>query len=316
MVRVGAEVETRVRGRLRVVRSLGRGSQGALFETRADDGSILVLKVFRPEFQNEGARRRLAAVLSQKLQETIESIVPPLEMVDLNGTVGHVSEKAPGISLESLLFSREFNMLDGIQMGCALARTISVIHERGLAHGDIDSSNVLVVPDGIFRIYLIDFDNLVGPGLPEAPCLGHDLYMAPEIRNGTGSPSIESDLFSLSVAIHQLVVLRHPIPIEASDKEFNEMMGSGSWLDVSVKSAYPFGYPIDVLGAELLSLLRRGVSANTRERPSAREWQDALYASMFRVIHCPHCKTPRIANTPDWWNEIDRNFCPMCDCLA
>ncbi|MEO1528206.1 MAG: protein kinase [Planctomycetota bacterium] len=314
MINRGTQFKTRSHGRMTVGETLAAGGQGTAFDATADDGSMHVLKVYRPEFQDKDSRRRLETLISQKFQAENETIVAPRELVEVNGTFGHISTKAPGISLEDMLTGGGFNMLEGIQIGCALARSISVIHQRGYAHGDIHANNVLVFRNGVCRVFVIDYDNFAGKSLPIAPCLGHNLYMAPEIRTKKASPSIEADRFSLAVVIHELLTLRHPVPSDASEEEFNEVMAKGTWLGdpaCSKTKRRPDGYPAEVLDADLGRLFRLGISKNPTERPTAQQWQDALYTSLFKIDICPSCSAPNIVDASKKRCAICRKDYPM-----
>lgn len=96
-----------------------------------------------------------------------------------------------------------------------LARALAHLHARGIHHGDLKPSNIILAEDG--HPYLIDF-NLAGS--VAGPVLGGTLaYMAPEqIRTllnpkhneGVHGPS--TDLFGLGVLLHQLLTGKIPGP--------------------------------------------------------------------------------------------------------
>lgn len=308
MINPGTKFQTRNFGTMTVAATLAAGGQGTAYEAVASDGSTHVLKLFRPEFQTNDTRKRLETLIAQKFESENSTIVAPRELVTVNGSFGHLSTKAPGVSLEEILTSGGFDMLDGIQMACALARAIGIIHDRGFAHGDIHANNVLIYQNGISRLFVIDFDNFAGASLPIAPCLGHNLYMAPEIRTKGQSPSIEADRFSLAVVVHELITLRHPVPSDATEAEFNDVMSQGKWLGdptYTKRKQRPDGYPADVLNADLSRLFRSAISSKASERPTAQQWQDALYASLFNIYVCPDCTAPNII-------DASKKRCVMC----
>jgi len=308
MISRGTQFKTRVFGKMTVGDTLAAGGQGTAYDAIASDGTTHVLKLYRPEFQTKDSRKRLDTLVAQNFHVGNTTIVSPQEVVEVSGDLGHVSVKAPGVSLEDMLVGGGFNLLEGIQIACALSRSISVLHRRGFAHGDIHANNVLVYRNGVCRVSVIDFDNFAGKSLPISPCLGHNLYMAPEVRTKHAPPSIEADLFSLAMVNHELITLRHPVPGDASEEEFNEVMENGKWLGdpgLSQKSGRPAGYPPEVLDADLARMFRKGISCVPSERPTAAQWQDTLYASLFKLFICPNCKGPNIV-------DVSKRRCPAC----
>jgi serine/threonine protein kinase len=288
--------------------TLAAGGQGTAYDAAAKDGSHHVLKVYRPEFQTKETRKRLETLIAQKFQKQNDSLVPPNEMVQVDGMIGHVSVKAPGIALEDMLTTGGFDMMEGMQMACAISRALAIIHSRGYAHGDFHSNNILVHRNGACQVSIIDFDNFAAKSLPAAPCLGHNLYMAPEIRTKKMMPSLEGDRFSLAVIMHELITLRHPVPNDATEEVFNEVMSKGKWLgDPSRKKSKgrPAGYPAEVLDADLARMFRLGLSSNAKERPTAQQWQDALFRAMFKLYVCPACSEPNII-------DASKKRCAVC----
>jgi serine/threonine protein kinase len=307
MINRGLEFQTCSLGKMTIGDKLAVGGQGTAYDAMAKDGSKYVLKLYHPEFQTTDSRKRLEALIAQKFESESSTIVAPLELVTVSGAFGHVSMKAPGVSLEEMLTSGGFDMLDGIQMACALARSIGIIHNRGYAHGDIHANNVRIYRNGVCRVYVFDFDNFAGKLLPIAPCLGQNLYMAPEIRTKGASPSIEADRFSLAFVLHELITLRHPVPSDATEDVFNEVMAKGKWLSDPACSTTnrPEGYPAGVLDTDLARLFRLGISDDPSARPTAQEWQDALFASMFKLYVCPSCTAPNIV-------DASKKRCAVC----
>ncbi len=131
--------------------------------------------------------------------------------------------------------------------------------------------------------------------------------MAPEIRTKGASPSIEADRFSLAVVLHELLTLRHPVPSDATEDVFDEVMGKGKWLGdpTCSNTSRPGGYPAEILDADLARLFRLGISGDPSDRPTAQQWQDALYTSLFKLYVCPSCTSPNIV-------DASKNRCAVC----
>jgi serine/threonine protein kinase len=97
---------------------------------------------------------------------------------------------------------------------------IAHAHERGVVHGDLKSSNIMVGPRG--RITILDFGLAVRQGVgpmsdeidttrpsPNSGAAGTVPYMAPELIRGA-QPSPRSDVWALGVLLFEIVVGRRP----------------------------------------------------------------------------------------------------------
>jgi serine/threonine protein kinase/Flp pilus assembly protein TadD len=121
-----------------------------------------------------------------------------------------------------------------VQLGVQLAEALAHVHDRGICHGDLKPSNVLLAPDG--RPMLLDFNLSRDPQANVARMGGTVPYMAPEqlrvyagwegeavAAQEAGTPAgpaagtrdpfpvdPRSDLFALGVILYQLLAGRHP----------------------------------------------------------------------------------------------------------
>jgi len=80
------------------------------------------------------------------------------------------------------------------------AAGIAAAHARGVVHGDIKPSNILVASDGRARV--VDFGMATVVGAPRIVG-GTTGYLAPEIANG-GTPTTTGDVFALCVTANEL----------------------------------------------------------------------------------------------------------------
>jgi serine/threonine protein kinase len=83
------------------------------------------------------------------------------------------------------------------------------LHAQGLFYRDISFGNVFFDPDN-GEILICDNDNVGIDGQSPSGVLGTPRFMAPEIVRGEASPSIQTDLFSLSVLLFYLLMVHHP----------------------------------------------------------------------------------------------------------
>jgi hypothetical protein len=103
-----------------------------------------------------------------------------------------------------------------------LAGALAYLHEKGITHGDLKPSNVLLGPGG--HPYLIDF-NLAGAGADDLPRVGGTLpYMAPErirrlLHQPTGpAPADRGDVYSFGAVLFEALSGRVPFePVDDPD---------------------------------------------------------------------------------------------------
>jgi tetratricopeptide (TPR) repeat protein len=103
-----------------------------------------------------------------------------------------------------------------------LADGLAYLHEKGITHGDLKPSNVLLGPGG--HPYLIDF-NLAGAGADALPRVGGTLpYMAPErirrlLHQPTGpAPADRGDVYAFGAVLFEALTGRVPFePIDDPD---------------------------------------------------------------------------------------------------
>ena len=110
-----------------------------------------------------------------------------------------------------------------------ILKSVKILHENSIIHGDIKPENILVGKD--FGLKLIDFgfaqkfnkknNNIINS------TEGSDTYSSPEIRKGhiTGYDGVKSDIFSLGVLLFVITVGRFPFNLSGySDKKYRLIM--------------------------------------------------------------------------------------------
>ncbi len=94
-----------------------------------------------------------------------------------------------------------------IELAAQVAEALAHIHGRGMVHGDLKPSNVLVAEDGTAR--LIDLGLARGGELPPLDLGGTLGFIAPEILRGE-RPGPEADMYGLGVLLYHLLTRHAP----------------------------------------------------------------------------------------------------------
>jgi serine/threonine protein kinase len=204
-------------GPYRIEGVLGTGGMGRVY--LAHDTTLkraVAIKVVDPMRQNADALLReaqLAAALDHPSICTVHEVghigaEPFIVMEHIKGT--RLSEVINGLGVVPLETALHY----AIQMVDAVAHA----HERGIIHGDLKSSNIMIGADG--RVKVLDFglavrndvlslplsddaDSTCPP--PSSECAGTVPYMAPERLRGH-APDVRSDIWALGVVLHEMLV--------------------------------------------------------------------------------------------------------------
>lgn len=116
---------------------------------------------------------------------------------------------------------RSVSVTTALDFARQIVAAVAHAHDRGVIHGDLKSSNIMVGPDG--RITILDFGLAVrrDGGLsgddeadttrpsPSSGATGTVPYMAPEIIRGK-PPTVQSDLWALGILLFEMVAGRRP----------------------------------------------------------------------------------------------------------
>lgn len=279
--------DDRVHDRYRVVRRLGAGGMGAVYEVeRLTDGRHLALKVLTSA--NTGvALARLAREAQVAAQLTHENLVSIVDVdVSESGALYLVMELIDGAPLHDSL-ARYGETKWALGMLQQIARGLAALHEHDIVHRDLKPGNVLVTTAGVVKIADFGIARIGTQDTPDplAPTMGSDpayspteqaaltgtgillgtpLYMAPEIARGARAAGAPCDIWSFGVVAHELISARPPF---ATPPVLDMLAGR----DVVVPSL-----PVGAVPIEIERILARCLAIDPRTRPTAREIAAAL----------------------------------------
>ena len=215
--------------------------------------------------------------------------------------------RAPGISWRYL-----------VRIARNLCGTIAALHDADYVVGDLNESNVLV--DDRALVTLVDLDSIqVTSGFRTFRCnVGKGEYTPPELQGRSfreTNRKQSSDLFGLAILVFLLLMEgNHPFSgsyrgegeppsLEANIRSRNSPYFGRSKLDPPLAAP-----PVELLGPELGSLLRRALLGQAWRRPVARELKEALAALEEELVQCD--SSPAHA----YGGHLDA--CPWCERAA
>jgi hypothetical protein len=205
-------------GRFEILRELGRGMTGVVFEARDPALSRTVaLKMIDPSnavpagereafTQRFESEARIAGRLSHPNIVVVHDVGQ-----DPQSEILYIAlERLPGETLGALVQKGEhLPWRQALDVGAQLADALEHAHAHGIVHRDIKPANVMLLPNG--QVKLMDFGiaKLETSQLTAAgQFFGTPLYMAPE-QAGSGPVDARSDIFALGSVLYTLLTGRH-----------------------------------------------------------------------------------------------------------
>ncbi len=219
-------------GPYRIVRILGRGGMGAVYEAVDERiGRSCALKVILPHHAADGRfverfrreARAAAAVGGPHVTRVFGTGATP------DGSLFLALELVRGGSLaDELRKAGRMPWREALGRGAEIARALAAVHAAGLVHRDLKPENVLIDADA-GRAKLTDFGLVRGTPIDprEAAGLSQDVgvdltktgdilgtpqYMAPEQVDGGKTIDGRADLYALGVVLFELLTGERPFP--------------------------------------------------------------------------------------------------------
>jgi serine/threonine protein kinase len=199
-----------VAGRYRIVRWLGRGGMGRVYEavdTELDER--IALKVLRPGMSEESTERfRREVKLTRRIQH--RNVARMFDIGEHNGEKFLTMELVVGEALKQVAAPMPWPQLKAIaQQICA---GLAAAHAAGVVHRDLKPDNILLEAE-TGRAVITDFGiarTSEDPGVTQVGAvIGTPRYMSPEQLNGR-EVDARSDLFSLGVMLFELATGERP----------------------------------------------------------------------------------------------------------
>jgi serine/threonine protein kinase len=205
-------------GRYEVVRELGRGSMGVVYQgydpvigrtvaiktMLTEDLTAQEFQEFKVRFQREA---QAAGVLSHP------NIVNVFDYGEDNGVLYLIMEYLEGKSLEKLVEGHNILPIETIiPMYDQVCGALDHAHQHGIIHRDIKPANIMILDNGLVKVTDFGIAKMVSMEITHPQqVLGTPKYMSPEQVKGRRVDG-RSDIFSLGVILYSLVTGEEPFP--------------------------------------------------------------------------------------------------------
>ena len=318
-------------GYYRLIRELGRGGMGAVYEAvHVESGARLAVKVFTLDHGNrEFLRKRFLA------EARVLAKLDHPRLVKVRELAFEAESENPYFAMDLVLNPKgrpetleDVRKAGGVTEAQALGwyedlrQALAYIHAQGVVHRDVKLENVLI--DGESRAVLSDFGVsrifdertrselmltttfVTGESTGTKPVMGTYWYLAPELRRG-GDATPASDWYALGVLMYRLL--------------------TGLWYEPNTKAfdlLLPFSKPCQELVRRLLSddPARRapGEVRAPRPRTSRRVLTAAVAAAglVGAIVGFGRLTAPPMSASAEWGKplalhydeDVDFAFCP------
>jgi serine/threonine-protein kinase len=213
-------------GKYRIVRRIGVGGMGSVYEARhAGLGTPVAIKVLLPQLSKVPTvadRFRREAQVSATLKSPHVIQVTDVDQLP-DGRPYLVMELLEGESLQEYLEKHEtLSREEAVDIGLQILLGLECAHALGVVHRDLKPGNVFLDERGVGRIAkLLDFGVAKVKASPEFQALtrpgmvmGTPEYMAPEQAFSADQADARSDVYSVGVMLYEM--LSGALPAEGS----------------------------------------------------------------------------------------------------
>jgi serine/threonine protein kinase len=250
---------------------LGEGGMGKVFGARREDGTLVALKVLKPELAGDYIfQHRFNQEARAAAEVHNEHLVPIFEASEVDGLHYLAVAYLPGGSLaDRLEADGNLPAAAAAQVISDVARGLDALHGAGIVHRDVKPGNVLFDAEG--TAMLTDFGLAKGRAYTVLTQPGQVIgtldYLAPElIRGEPATPS--SDVYALGCVAYECVVGRAPF----AEKTFFEIgLAHLEETPVDPREKRP----------ELPAALAAAILATLEKDPSSRPAGAAAFADLL-----------------------------------
>lgn len=226
-------------GRFEIVRHLGTGGMGEVYEAKDSQLGRIAIKTIRSQIASSPRvfeRFRQEVALARKVSGLQVCRIHELFLVPASehrlATAFLTMEYLDGITLNDMLAEGgAFSLQDTLATALDICEGLQLIHQQGIVHRDLKPANIMLSErGGKVRAIVMDFglahDQLIESALPDettrslppaasAPgtIAGTPAYMAPEQFEGK-PVSPPTDIYALGVILYELLTGLHPYAAE------------------------------------------------------------------------------------------------------
>lgn len=304
---MSALTEGQCLGPYRIVRLLGEGGMGAVYEARQQPlDRRVALKTLHPEYaRNQDAIARFfneAKALSRVEHPSIVQVSDFGNAAD--GTAYLVMEYLRGQSLGRRLADGDGRVpvVTALQLAWQVADVLAVAHAQGVVHRDLKPENLMLVADPIApggeRVKILDFgiakltkaSDRGSVKTDTQAVMGTPMYMSPEQCAGAGGVDAKTDVYALGCVLYHMLAGRPPFVAE----------GPGQLIGMHLFQQPPaLASHAPNVSASVIEFVHRLLTKDKAHRPTMSETADALERLLGKLSNSGSVMRSRLPTSTD-----------------
>jgi serine/threonine protein kinase len=247
-------MEGQLIGHYRILRKLGGGGMGVVFEAEDTKLARRVALKFLPEdkLQDTESHQRFLREARAASALNHPGICTIYAIEEHEGKTFLALELLEGKALDQIIRTGAQPLSRTLELGIQISDALDAAHKKGIVHRDIKPANIFVTDRGQAKILDfglaklvpghdneataqdLDVTHLTSPGL----AVGTIAYMSPEQARGEELDA-RTDLFSLGAVLYQTITSKHPFPGTASAVVFENILRNTPVAPVALNPEVP-----------------------------------------------------------------------------
>ena len=310
--------------RHKVGRLLGEGGQGAVYEIEGGRCAVKILSS-RASSNTWSLSNQLHFLRQLSLDGIpIAKPIAVLKLPDVGYIMNLLSGMEPISELitpaKSCISLRDWYLKTGglkrrLRICAKAADAIASLNARGLCYGDVSAANIFLSKSlASEEVCLIDADNLRFESTATNQPIYTPGFGAPEIVTGQGVNTTLSDAHAIAVLAFKTLSIVHPLigdSVENGDPEIEEKAFAGQlpWIDHPTDNSNRSSRGLSretTLSPGLKKLAETTFNEGLQsviQRPTSRQWADAIDLASRNCVLCSGCKNSFYVNLKN---------CPWC----
>lgn len=275
-------------GPYRIVRLLGEGGMGAVYEAvnEAIERRVAV-KVLHANYARQAD---IVARFFNEARAVNRIDHPGLVQVHEHGTLPDGTAYIVMELLKGDTLSQRIKRAGGrlavdvaVQTAWQVAAALAAAHNKGIIHRDLKPGNLMLVPDSLVaggeRVKVLDFGiaklqaDAQHAKTSSQVVMGTPTYMSPEQCRGAGAVDGRADVYSLGVILYEMLAGRPPFVAAGA----GELIGMHLYQSIP-----PLDRLVPHLPAEAVSLVHLLLAKDRDQRPTMEDTERRLSRLMAR----------------------------------
>jgi eukaryotic-like serine/threonine-protein kinase len=267
-----------ISGKYRIIRELGQGGMGVVYE--AEDLRLkrsVALKFLPPALTADADARERFIREAQAASALDHPHICTIHEIDEAEAGGMYIAMAcyTGESLKEKMKRGPLDPAEAVELALQVADGLAKAHEQGIVHRDIKPANIMITADGVAKILDFGLAKLAGEArlTRTGTTMGTVAYMSPEQGRGE-DVDVRTDVWSLGIVLYEMATGYLPFGQDKETAVLHAILHEPP-RPANLRPGYP---------DEFAAIIRRALTKEPSKRfPSAREMADELRDLKLRM---------------------------------